>query len=89
MREIHKGDLITIKSIHHTKDVHGLDEDGVMKSMVGGTFKVNRSSNKRIYIKSEQHTDTEYVWRIEDILPVDEKEPEPNIFKFDENQLIV
>jgi hypothetical protein len=87
--EIKEGSRVTIHSIHHTRDFHGLDDNGEMESMVGKVFVVARSYDDRVYIKSDQNTDTDYVWCLADILPVDDTEPDPIIFKFDEKQLIV
>jgi len=89
MIKIEKGSRVTIHSINHTRDIHGLDGDGDMENMVGKVFVVANAHDDRVYIKSEQHIDTEYVWCRDDIHPVNDTEPDPIIFKFDEKQLIV
>ena len=86
--KIEKGSSVTINSIDKTEKAHGLDGNGNMRRMVGGTFKVAGIDNRRLYI-SESSTSFQYTWHIDDICIVDEKEPEPIIFKFDEKQLIV
>jgi hypothetical protein len=86
--EIKKGSRITIKSINNTKKTHGLDPSGNMISMVGGTFKVIGIDGDRVYISKSPNSFT-YSWNINDMYIVDEKEPDPIIFKFDETQLII
>ena len=89
MRKIIEGSLVTIISIHNTRDIHGLDSDGDMESMVGKVFKAERVRTESIRIKSEKYDGVDYIWSIKDMRPVEEKETEPIIFKFDDSQLII
>ena len=86
---VNKGDLVLIKHCHNSKRVHGLDSEGIMESMVGHTFIADYGGERSCQIKSPK-SEFVFTWNTDDLKVITEddlKDPEPIIFKFDEQQL--
>jgi len=88
MTEYSKGDLVRINSIEKTDSNHGLDSGGEMEGMVGKVFRVQGSDGDAVYIENKRKSFV-YSWDKRDLSPVDGKEPDPIIFSFDTDKLVV
>ena len=82
-----KGTKVIIKGIKYSKDAVGLDHNGIMVSMVGSSYIIEKKMSNTIFKIKSPSSSFHYSWHVNDLTMVDPEPIEPVIFNFNPENL--